>query len=166
MLCLVLEEDKMAKTMEITKDLPYWKYAQYGSKVPYWKYKLGEADYTRLKVFKGRDGLKRLWFLTDYVVPCDEDGNFFTVSEVTNPDCKPKLAIVVIRREQGGFITMDLLFDDFSLADPVILTADEITIGKGSREHRPVSFSNALADMLVDKYSKYIDATERWMMGS
>lgn len=148
-----------------TTKLPYWKYCRIGRTIPYWKYRLGEADYSRLKVFKGRDGLRRLWFLTDYVVPCDEAGNFFTVSEVTDPDCKPKLAIVVVRREQGGFVTMDLLFDDFSLTDPIILTADEITIGKGSKAHRPVIFTNALEDMLVDKYGKYIDATERWMMG-
>jgi hypothetical protein len=161
---LGVKEAKMVYT-KIPKNLPYWKYAQYKSKVRYWKYKLGEnADYGRLKVFKGRDGLRRLWFLTDYVVPCDEDGNFFTVSEVTNPNCETKLAIVVIRKEQGGPVTMDLLFDDFSLADPIILTADEISISKGTRMHRPVIFTNALQDMLVDKYREYIEATERWMM--
>jgi len=159
--------DSVAKEAQMVEFEPYWKYCQRKGCLPYWDYRLRKSvdkvEYDRLKVFK-RDGLKRLWFLTDYVVPCDKDGNFLTISEVANPDCKVSLAVVIVRREEGGTLTVDLLFDDFSLSDPIILTANEISIRKDNRRSwRSIKFHHSFENTVTIKYIEYIEATERWM---
>jgi hypothetical protein len=155
---------------DIPKNLPYWKYAQYGSNVPYWKYRLGEdANLDRFIVFKGKDRLERSWFITDYVVPCDENKNFFTEAEVANPAVKPLLAIVVVRKEQGSReIIIDLLFDHNYThpEDPILLAAGEIRLSTDMVSMYPSDYRavDAFEKLIREKYGKYIEATERQLM--
>ena len=158
---------------DIPKDLPFWKYSLYHSDVPYWEYRLGEdADLHRFVVFDGVDGLNRSWFITDYVVPCNQTGDrLYTAVEVANPAIKPVLALVVIRKEQGSKIAIGLVLDhDFAHPDPILVAADEIGLQDSMlqqyhnmRNYRAVE---SFERLIKEKYNKYLEATERQLMGS
>jgi hypothetical protein len=160
------------KFEDIPKNLPYWKYAPYESYfgIPYWQYKLGEdANLGRFIVFKGKDRLERSWFITDYIVPCTKDKKFFTEAEVADPAVKPLLAIVVIRKEQGSKVIVDLLFDHNYThpADPILLAAGEIRLNTDMVSMYPSDYRavEAFEKLIKEKYGKYLEATERQLMG-
>jgi hypothetical protein len=140
--------------------IPYWKYSQLRSDTPYWEYMLPDgADMDRFIVFKNKWGDNRLWFITDFIIPCDSQGTYYSAEEVADPENKPTLAIVIMTKEQGSSIKVDLLFDHAHPGEPILTTAKDMGIdGNWNWKH------GSLDDVMMEKYGEYIAATERYLI--
>jgi len=163
--------------MVAPKELPYYKFAELGLDIPYWKYRLPSwCDMGKLKVFKSRWGNDepRLWFITGYIIPCDQDGRPLSVKELSNPLCDPIMAAVVAINEQGlasPTVHLHPISDiedcpggQFVAAEDLMLDYRLIGSSLPSTQCYFYGYKGGPLVKLLHENAEYLKATERFIM--